>query len=353
MIKELKTFTDAWPPEQAAPRVLVPGCGLGRLCLEAAALGCQTEGNEFSYFMLLASNLVLNGAEGAGQWRIFPWVLNSCNQLSDTTQLRSVLIPDVFPAELLPGTQLLSMSAGDMVEVYGGPERAGSYDFVLTCFFIDTSHNIIEYIEVIHNALREGGIWINLGPLLYHWADSHTYLPDEELSIEVSLDDVERISCAMGFRLLRKEMVPTGFNVNLRSMMTSSYRSVFWTMEKDSSLAGRDALLAAVPEAHPAPVHGDHTEHLPNGPVGPSSAPSSASPSGEQLPGGPSGAPAAPPDTAAEARLSAVPDEAGLVPQSGSPPGSAVPSEEDVPSAPPVVPFQEQVRIQDGVTGGL
>lgn len=63
---------------------------------------------------------------------------------------------------------------------------------------------------------QEGGMWINLGPLLYHWADSHTYLPDEELSIELSLEEVVRIACLSGFRLLRKEMVPSGFNVNMR-----------------------------------------------------------------------------------------------------------------------------------------
>lgn len=55
---------------------------------------------------------------------------------------------------MLPEPHLLSMSAGDMVEVYSHPQRTAAYDFVLTCFFIDTSHNIIEYIEVIHNALK-------------------------------------------------------------------------------------------------------------------------------------------------------------------------------------------------------
>ena len=32
---------------------------------------------------------------------------------------------------------------------------------------------------------QDGGFWVNLGPLLYHWADAHTYLPEDELSIEV------------------------------------------------------------------------------------------------------------------------------------------------------------------------
>ncbi len=33
--------------------------------------------------------------------------------------------------------------------------------------------------------VQDGGLWINLGPLLYHWADSHLYLTGEDLSIEV------------------------------------------------------------------------------------------------------------------------------------------------------------------------
>lgn len=45
----------------------------------------------------------------------------------------------------------------------------GQWDAVLTCFFIDTAQNIVTYIETIATLLREGGVWINLGPLLYHF----------------------------------------------------------------------------------------------------------------------------------------------------------------------------------------
>ena len=40
--------------------ILVPGAGLGRLAYELAKLGFACEGNEFSLFMLFASNFVLN-----------------------------------------------------------------------------------------------------------------------------------------------------------------------------------------------------------------------------------------------------------------------------------------------------
>jgi hypothetical protein len=32
--------------------------------------------------------------------------------------------------------------------VYRAPELAGAFDAVATCFFIDTAHNVLEYLEV-------------------------------------------------------------------------------------------------------------------------------------------------------------------------------------------------------------
>ena len=44
------------------------------------------------------------------------------------------------------------------------------------------------YVESWWPLSQEGGLWINLGPLLYHWADSHLYMASPELSIEVRLN---------------------------------------------------------------------------------------------------------------------------------------------------------------------
>lgn len=35
---------------------------------------------------------------------------------------------------------------------------AGAWDVVVTCFFIDTAHNIVEYIEIISRILKDGGV---------------------------------------------------------------------------------------------------------------------------------------------------------------------------------------------------
>ena len=41
-------------------RILVPGAGLGRLAFDFACKGYATEGNEFSFHQLIASNFILN-----------------------------------------------------------------------------------------------------------------------------------------------------------------------------------------------------------------------------------------------------------------------------------------------------
>lgn len=145
------------------------------------------QGNEYSFYMLLASSFILNLSEAAEQWTIHPWLLSNCNQLSDAEQLRGVSeqlrpagmcwspppslaalhrlldspvgaaqvqIPDVCIREMAPLQGLLGMSAGDFEEVYARPEYAASYDCVVTCFFMDCAHNVISFIHIIHTILK-------------------------------------------------------------------------------------------------------------------------------------------------------------------------------------------------------
>jgi carnosine N-methyltransferase len=92
-------------------------------------------------------------------------------------------------------------------EVYARPEFRGSFDAVVTCFFIDTAHNILEYLEVIHAVLRPGGLWLHLGPLLWHWAEGSW----DELSVELSLSDVQQVAQLMGFEMLQQQFVDAAY----------------------------------------------------------------------------------------------------------------------------------------------
>ncbi|KAF9679449.1 hypothetical protein SADUNF_Sadunf06G0016200 [Salix dunnii] len=242
----LKELNSLFPnrSSESPPACLVPGAGLGRLALEISCLGFVSQGNEFSYYMMICSSFILNQTETAGEWTIYPWIHSNCNSLSDSDQLRPVSIPDIHPASFKSTltfiassagiTEGFSMCGGDFVEVYSDPSHVGVWDAVVTCFFIDTAHNIVEYIEIISRILKDGGVWINLGPLLYHFADMYG---QDEMSIELSLEDVKRVALNYGFRVEKESTIETTYTANPRSMMQNRYFAAFWTMRKKSAAA--------------------------------------------------------------------------------------------------------------------
>ena len=71
------------------------------------------------------------------------------------------------------------MAAGEFVDLY--KNDVGSWDGVMTCFFIDTAKNINIYVKRFATILREGGLWGNIGPLLYHFAEQA-----QDFSVELS-----------------------------------------------------------------------------------------------------------------------------------------------------------------------
>ncbi len=97
---------------------------------------------------------------------------------------------------------------------------------VVTCFFLDTAHNIIKYIKIIHKILKNGGIWINLGPLLYHFEDSN------EPSIELPLDQVMKIIQSTGFEISRTEFRDCTYTNHPESLLTYTYKCVFFQARK-------------------------------------------------------------------------------------------------------------------------
>ncbi|KAL6512963.1 hypothetical protein OROHE_019753 [Orobanche hederae] len=198
-----------------SPACLVPGAGLGRLALEISCRGFISQGNEFSYYMMICSSFILNHCQVAEEWTIYPWIHSNCNSLSDNDQLRPVSFPDIHPASWI--TEGFSMCGGDFVEVYSDPSQVGVWEAVVTCFFLDTAHNIVEYIEIISRILKDGGVWINLGPLLYHFADM--YNQEDEMSVELSLEDVKRVACHFGFDIEMESTISTTYTTNVRSMM--------------------------------------------------------------------------------------------------------------------------------------
>ncbi|KAI9306576.1 N2227-domain-containing protein [Cunninghamella echinulata] len=228
VIKELNTiYNDIQGPDRADIRVLVPGAGLGRLAYDIASNGFSCQGNEFTFYMLLTSNFILNKIGEESKYKIYPFVHSFSNLPTAQSQLKPISIPDIVPGQDLNPHVDFSMVAGDFLEVYTTEENQNAWDCVVTCFFIDTAKNIIQYMEVIHSILKQGGVWINIGPLLYHFEDS-----PGEASVELSLDQVKRIATQLGFEIKKEAMIDTTYTSNPDSMLTYLYHSAFWTAIK-------------------------------------------------------------------------------------------------------------------------
>ncbi|KAG9101408.1 hypothetical protein FRC06_003049 [Ceratobasidium sp. 370] len=267
-------FHDVPVEERGNFRVLVPGAGLGRLAWDVAARGFACQGNEFSHYMLLASYFILNRTHAKFEHTIHPFVHSISNTTSARSLLRAVQVPDVLPSDLPAGSNFSLVAGkaancvvfagpadpgtllvlGDFEEIYGvdsdpnstEPEpHAGEWDAVLTCFFIDTAKNIVNYLRTIHKILAPGGVWINLGPLLWHWENNNT----NDMSIELDLEQVKDLARQIGFEisasrvtcfpvvvlftLLQNERtIPTTYTGNAESMLGYVYQASFWTATK-------------------------------------------------------------------------------------------------------------------------
>ncbi|KAF8173243.1 N2227-domain-containing protein [Mycena galopus ATCC 62051] len=233
MINELLLhFSDVPAAQRGRIRVLVPGAGLGRLAHDVAALGFTCQGNEFSHYMLLSSHFILNRTSEINAYTIYPYVHSFSNVASHEAMMRPITIPDVLPSDLPDGVNF-SLVAGDFEEIYGTPSNAdepqhGQWDAILTCFFIDTAKNIVNYLRIIYNSLSRGGVWVNMGPLLWHWENNTTNDP----SIELSLEEVKNLARAIGFHISNERTIDTTYTSNAQGMLGYVYHAAFWTATK-------------------------------------------------------------------------------------------------------------------------
>eukprot|EP01138_Halocafeteria_seosinensis_P007749 gb/GECG01007917.1/.p1 GENE.gb/GECG01007917.1/~~gb/GECG01007917.1/.p1 ORF type:complete len:412 (+),score=44.80 gb/GECG01007917.1/:1-1236(+) len=242
IVKELHERLDDGRP-RSSKYVLVPGCGLGRLVYDIVSAGYSCQGNEFSYFMLFTGNYIMNHCQDKECETIIPWIHDASNQMKAAHMLRPVCLPDVNPKrEMLATGQnapAFSMVAGEFLKSY--ERQAGCWDAVVTCFFIDTAPNIIEYIETIFRLLKPGGVWINLGPLQWHWQRNDfmtsTTCMDERYykSVELTYDEIRHAIKRCGFQFLDEATWPCEYGSNVVSLSKKIYDSIFFSVRKESA----------------------------------------------------------------------------------------------------------------------
>ncbi|GIX60704.1 Mg protoporphyrin IX chelatase [Babesia caballi] len=217
LLESLKRHVPIKDPKKP-PRVLCPGCGLGRLPYEVLQLGYESQGNEISSFMLIGSYFATNCMNKMNFFKIYPYCLSTSNRILHEDQMFACHIPDVAPAKQeVKGD--FSMCTGEFTQVYGNLEDP--FDAVLTCFFLDTAKNPISYIRTCARALKRGALWANIGPLLYHYADfGHN-------SVELSWEELRRV-ISIWFKLVREEWRDANYTSNKRSMMKTQYKCIYF-----------------------------------------------------------------------------------------------------------------------------
>jgi carnosine N-methyltransferase len=87
--------------------------------------------------------------------------------------------------------------------------------------------------QVIHHVLKPGGMWANLGPLLYHWAyESDTGETPTELSVELPLDEVKALAEKVGFDIIEDSEGEAAYLADCRALYRTSYTCARWVMRK-------------------------------------------------------------------------------------------------------------------------
>ena len=229
-------------------RVLVPGAGLGRLAHEidklggeyastvqrkvtgcsARHLGFEVIMNEWSMYMNLAYRY-LSSLPDPDSVAFHPYIDWWSHHALTADLQRSVTFPD----QVINQSSVLLIE-GDFTTAFA--KHTGQYDIIVTLFFIDTARNLISYLETIHQLLRPGGRWINLGPLLYGTAPF----------VQLSLDEIVALSVQIGFEFQETDAtfgnitVPglsvRGFEVaygrNGRGLNKNAYQAQYWEAVK-------------------------------------------------------------------------------------------------------------------------
>lgn len=193
-------------------------------------IGFDTTANELSFFMTLALRFLISPqtTPHPNAHKIHPYSHWFSHQKSNDSLFRSISFPDAVPRSR-PNFTLVEE---DFLKL---PVILGGYDFITTLFFIDTSLDFFATLAQIYRLLKPGGLWINLGPLL--WTGG------AQAKVELSLEEVLAASKLVGFKILddpsgsiQRRTVECEYTADSQAMMKWVYRAEFWVAKKVNAI---------------------------------------------------------------------------------------------------------------------
>lgn len=199
-------------------KILVPGSSCSRLQYEISLAGYETTGVEIDYLRLLVSDFIFSG----NSCTLTPYILETCNRVNPADNTRPVHVPDihihreVLSRMIIIGEEFLTASSRM-------PES--QFDGIVTSFFLDTTSNVHEYVSAFSKLLKDGGIWINCGPLQFQYPCERSAPSSGQF---LSLEDLKKLIRGKGFTFVEEKFVRTEYMGNPISLMSSKLDCVFF-----------------------------------------------------------------------------------------------------------------------------
>ena len=198
---------------------------MNRLGYEFVKFGYDVEVNDYLFLSGIFSDFIFNRSK-KNMNCIQPFIYSFSNFWNEDDVFKKFSFPNV-DIDLKNNDKYgkIKMCVGDFVLIYQNIKEY--YDCVITCFFIDTAKNVIHYIDIIYNILKKGGIWINFGPLSYHWS----VFPDS-VSIELPYDKIKEIVINYGFEFLKEYFKVCSFGYMDNYMHNEIFKCIYFVVKK-------------------------------------------------------------------------------------------------------------------------
>jgi len=204
--------------------VLDPGCSLGRLVYELVRLGFTAEGSEISNLKFLCSDVITNKLS-KDECTLYPWVDQVTNQWSFENQSRGINIPNIDARQLVKDNPRWKISQGDFREIFKEPKK---FDVIVSCFFLDTALNVMDYLKVITYLLKPGGYLISMGPLIYGRVNTNN-----SASVELTYEELKSVLPGFGLEMIKeKRGLEAAYIEDRHSMLKMRYNCAHFICQK-------------------------------------------------------------------------------------------------------------------------
>lgn len=205
---------------------IVPGSGLGKVSHTLAQLNFSSvHAVEFSWLMVLMNEFLYLKQENIKKLNIYPYLHTYSNHLTVDDQLRPVEISHSIakPSNLaIHNADFTKFKIHEHLRPTESPENL----LFVTCFFLDTAENLIEYLQAINrisSSFKGTKKWINLGPLKYGTA----------AKIEVSDMELRTLVKGMGWDFADEpDPKLLGYLTDKKGLWQGYYNVTMWSAVK-------------------------------------------------------------------------------------------------------------------------